>query len=140
MVQLRKLDKMIAGRRKIAKLRDELLADLPELTIPYEPEDCVHSYYLYTLLVPKAWAGEKRNRLLKLLHDEYQVNAIVANPPAHSTIPFLSKHTGNPSLPVSEETAARLFCVPIHPRMSEEDNEYLCAALWEAVEKIRAEG
>lgn len=140
LVQLRKLDKMIAGRRKVAKLRDELLADLPELTTPYEPEDCVHSYYLYTLLVPKAWAGEKRNRLMKLLHDEYKVNAVVANPPAHSTIPFLSRHTGNPPLPVSEETAARLFCVPMHPRLSEEDNEYICAALWEAVEKIRAEG
>jgi dTDP-4-amino-4,6-dideoxygalactose transaminase len=31
----------------------------------------------------------------------------------------------------------RLFCVPIHPRMSEEDNEFIAAAVWDAVERVR---
>jgi dTDP-4-amino-4,6-dideoxygalactose transaminase len=52
-------------------------------------------------------------------------------------VPFLRERTGNPPLPVSEETAARFFCAPMHPRMSDEDNEYICAALWDAVERLR---
>ncbi len=139
LVQLRKLDQMIADRRRIAKARDEMLSGLPELTLPYEPPDCAHSYYLYTLLVPREWAGARRDRLMALLREEYQVDSVVANPPTHSTIPLLKEHTGNPHLPVSEEIAARLVCVPIHPRMSDEDNEYICAALWEAVERLRGE-
>jgi len=137
MVQLRKLDEMIESRRRLAKARDEMLAGLEELITPYEPQDCKHSYYLYTLLVQQAWAGKKRDRLMSILREDFGVNTIVANPPVHSTIPFLKQHTGDCSLPVSEEVAARLFCVAIHPCMSDADNEYLCAALWETVEKVR---
>ena len=113
-----------------------MLAGLPELTLPYEPPDCEHTYYLYTLLVPRAWAGAKRDRLMTLLREKYAVNSVVANPPVHSTIPFLSEHTGCPHLPISEEIAARLFCVPMHPCMSAEDNTTICAALWDAVEQL----
>ena len=136
-VQLKRLDGFIEGRRRVAKARDEMLAGIPELTVPYEPADCVHSYYLYTLLVPEDWAGEKRDRLMGIMAEDYKVNTVVANPPAHSTIPFLSEHTGNPSLPVSEKIAAQLFCVPMHPCLGDDDNEYMCAARWEAVEKVR---
>jgi hypothetical protein len=30
-----------------------------------------------------------------------------------------------------------LFCVPCHPCMSEEDNEYICASLIECVERLK---
>ncbi|NCO96070.1 MAG: DegT/DnrJ/EryC1/StrS aminotransferase, partial [Armatimonadetes bacterium] len=33
--------------------------------------------------------------------------------------------------------AQRLFCVSIHPLMTTAHNEYVCAALIEAVERIR---
>jgi perosamine synthetase len=136
-VQLRKLDKMIESRRRIAHARNEMLAGLPEITPPCEPSDCTHSYYMYTVMVPKEWAGTKRNQLMALLRDEYKVDTCIANAPASSVVPYLREQSGNPPLPVSEETAARFFCVPIHPRMSDADNEYLCAALWDAVERLR---
>lgn len=139
LVQLKKLEGMIESRRRIAKARDEMLTGLSELTLPYEPSDCKHSYYLYTLLVPKEWAGAKRDRLLALLKEDHNVNCVIANPPVHSTVQFLKDHTGNPHLSVSEEISARLFCLPIHPCMSDHDNEYLCAALWEAVGKVKGE-
>jgi dTDP-4-amino-4,6-dideoxygalactose transaminase len=136
-VQLKRLDDFIAARREVARKRTELLADIPELQLPYEPADCVHSYYLYSILVQKEWAGEKRDQLMAILRDEYGIDTCVANPPTHSTIPFLTEHTGGAHLPVSEEVGQRLFCPPIHPRMSDQDNEYICAALWETVEKLR---
>lgn len=136
-IQLRKLDSFIESRRRIAAARTEMLRDLPELTLPVEPEGCYHSYYLYTVLVPRDWAGERRDRLCALLRDEYGVNTIIANPPVHSTVPYLRSHVGDVHLPVSEELGARLFCPPIHPAMSDDDNRYICAALWEAVERLR---
>ncbi len=139
-VQLRRLEGLIADRRRVAAARSAMLADLPELTLPCEPADCMHSYYLYTLLVPREWAGDRRNRLMALLREKYQVDTVVANPPVWTGMPFLKRHVGDVRLPVSEEIAARLFCVPIHPRMSEEDNTYICAALWDAVETLRSEG
>jgi perosamine synthetase len=137
MVQLGKLDEMIASRRRVAYARNEMLEGIPHLEIPYEPDDVEHSYYLYTMLVEKDWAGDKRDRLMKLLEDEYGVATVVANPPVSQVPGLLTEATRGQDVPVSDELGARLFCVTIHPCLPDEDNEYICAALWDAVEKIR---
>lgn len=139
-IQLGRLDGFIAARRKLAQQRNEMLEGCPELTLPDEPEGYVHSYYLYSILVSPQWAGEKRDRLMAILTDEYGVDCGVYNPPVHRTVPFIAKHTQGQELPISDEVAGRLFCVPMHPRMSEEDNEFIAAAIWDAAERTRGEG
>jgi dTDP-4-amino-4,6-dideoxygalactose transaminase len=136
-IQLRRLDGFIAARRSLAHQRTALLRDCAGVTLPSEPDGCVHSYYMYSILAPREWAGERRDALIGLLKDEYGVNCGVFNPPVHNTVPFISRHTEGQELPVSEEVGARLFCPPIHPSMSEEDNRYIAAAVWEAVERVR---
>ena len=135
-VQLGRLDGLIAARRKLAEERHEMLAGCPGLTLPREPEGYVHSYYMYSILVSPEWAGEKRDRLIGLLKDEFGVDCGVFNPPVHGEIPYITRHTKGQKLPVSEEVGKRLLCPPIHPTMSEEDNEYMAAAVWEAVERV----
>jgi len=137
LVQLRRLDEMIAPRVKLARQRTEMLKHIPELTLPYEPPDCEHVYYLYNILVPKEWAGEKRNRVMQLLKDDYGVNTVVANPPSYQDWPFIANHTKGQRTPRSEELGARLFNPPLHPQMPAEDNKYICAAIEEVVERIR---
>lgn len=136
-VQLRKLDGHVEARRRVAAQRNEMLQGLPELILPTEPKDCRHSYYLYTLQVQPEWAGERRDLLCRMLRELHQVSAIIANPPVHSTVPYLRTHVGDLSLPVSEDVGSRLFCPPIHPGMSDEDNRYICAAIWDVVERLR---
>jgi dTDP-4-amino-4,6-dideoxygalactose transaminase len=136
-IQLRRLDGLIADRRKLARERSEMLEGCPGLTLPREPDGYVHSYYMYSTLVSREWAGEKRDRLIALLKDEYGVNCGVFNPPVTDAAPFIKRHTEGQVLPVSEELGRRLLCPPIHPCMSEEDNEYIAAAIWEAVERTR---
>ena len=136
LVQLRRLDEMIAARVRVARERTELLESIPELTLPYEPPDCDHTYYLYTILVPREWAGEKRDCLLNMLQEDYEVDTIVANPPTYQDDVFIREHTVGQALPLSDELGARLFCLPIHPLMPEPDNEYMCAAVAAAVERI----
>jgi perosamine synthetase len=135
MVQLGRLPGMIESRRRLAKARDEML-DGSGLQLPYEPPGYEHCYYLYSLLVPEEWAGEKRDRLMAVLRDRYGVDTVVANPPVHKTVPYVAMRTQGQELPFSEEVAARLFCPPIHPFMPDEDNEYIAAAIWEAMEEI----
>lgn len=136
-VQLRKLDGFIEARRRLAQRRNELLADVPGLQLPYEPEDCKHTYYLYTCLVPKEYAGEKRDRLMKMMADEFGVKCLVANAPCYQARKFLREHTAGQDLPLSNEIGARLVCFPLHPAMSDEDNEYIAAAATECVERLR---
>lgn len=138
--QLDKLPGMLEDRRRVAYERNELLAGLEEITLPYEPEDRYHTYYLYTCLVKPEWAGEKRNRLLALMKEDYGIPCVVANPPCYSSHPYLQRMTDTTSVPKAEVLGQRLFCVPIHPLISSSDNEYICAALWESVERVREEG
>lgn len=137
LVQLRRLDSFIAARRRLAHARNEMLADVAELTLPFEPKDCLHTYYLYTCLVCREWAGEKRDRLMKMMDELYGVRLLIANPPAYKAHAFLRRQTPGQSLPLSDELGARLFCIPTHPAMSEEDNAYIGAALIECVEALR---
>ncbi|GMV92265.1 MAG: aminotransferase DegT [Candidatus Hydrogenedentota bacterium] len=137
LVQLSKLDSFIESRRRLAKRRDELLEGIDEITLPFEPEDCEHSYYLYTILVNKDWQGEKRDQIMKMLDEEHNIKCVVANPPVYEKRKLLADHTKGQRLPLSEELGRRLFCLPIHPAMSDDDNEYLCAALIDCIEKLR---
>ncbi len=139
MVQLGRLEQMLEERRQVAHERTEMLQGIPEITLPYVPEECWHTYYLYTCLVPPEWAGEKRDRLIQTMLNDYQVGCVVANPPVYEGHKFLRDQTAGQSLPLSEELGKRLFCVSIHPKMSRDENEYICAALWETVERIREE-
>lgn len=130
MVQLRKLEGFIAARRRIAALRNALLADVPGLVLPFEPPDCTHSYYLYTCLTPE----DCRDDILKRMDEEFGVKCLVANRPGYEAHPYLRKMTPGQQLPLSEKLGCRILCVPIHPAMTEEDNEYICAALIECME------
>ena len=138
-VQIGRLDEMLALRKQRAHERLAMLEGIPELTLPYEPPECDHTFYLFTLLVPDSWRGEKREKLFKILKDDYAVGTCVANPPVWQGRPYIEGHTQgqHETLPVSVAIAERLFCVSLHPLLSEEQNAYISAALWEAVERVR---
>ena len=130
---------MIARRVALARERSRLLDGVPELTLPLEPPGYDHTFYLYTLLVPPEWAGAKRDRLMAVLENDYGVGCVVANPPTYSGHAYLREQTAGQVLPRSEELGGRIFCVALHPLMSEELNEYIAAAVIEAVDKVRGE-
>jgi len=137
LVQVRRLDEMIARRVKLARERTKMLEDIPELTLPYEPPECDHTFYLYTCLVPKEWAGEKRDLLIKTMTEEFNVGCIVANPPVYESHKYIRERTAGQRLPLSEELGKRLFCISLHPLMTPGQNEYIAAALSEVVDRLR---
>jgi len=136
MVQLRRLDEMIRPRIALAEKRTAILSQVPGLTVPVIPSDCKPVYYLYNLLVPEAWAGAKRDSFMKLLRTKYGVDTVVANPPVYQTDSFIRNNIGEQRCPRSEQIGARLVNIPLHPLMSEEDNEFICAAVIDCFNEI----
>jgi len=136
-VQISRLASFVASRRRLAARRDELLCEIDEIELPQVVPGGTHTYYLYTILVQPQWAGRQRDALMSVLRERFAVDTVIANPPCHTEIPFLRNHVGELRLPVSEDLARRLLCLPMHPAMSNHDNEYICAAVWEAVEAVR---
>ena len=75
----------------------------------------------------------------KLIKAARTVPAMVANPPVWEAQPYIYRRTFDQiaRLPVSVDTAKRLFCISLHPLMSEEENAYVVASLWDVVERMR---
>ena len=136
LVQLRKLDGFIDARRRLAHRRQKLLAGARNITLPYEPPDCKHSYYLYTCLVPAEWAGEKRDDIVRRMDHEFDVKCMIANPPVYETRKLLLEHGKGTRLPLSDQLGKRIICLPIHPAMSESDSEYIATAFGECAESM----
>lgn len=140
LVQLARLDEMNGRRRELALQRTALLADTPHLTLPTEPAGYGHTYYLHTLMVPRAWAGARRDRVMAILQEQYGVGSLVLNRPTYQSKPFVRQNTLGQELPLSEELGARLFCPGLHPLMSEANNEFIAAAIDAAIEQVASEG
>jgi len=128
---------MNALRRDRAMKLTELLDGIDELTLPTEPEGYEHVYYGYTIMVPEAWATEKRAQLMDWLQTESGVGTVVMNNTTYKHDLYLAKlvYDGR-DLPVSELTGERLFCLSLHPLMTDEDLQYIAGAVREAVDVV----
>lgn len=137
LVQLKRLDSMIQKRIEVASKRTEILKSVEELTLPYEPEGYMHVYYVYSLLVPPEWAGEKRDKIISMLGDKYKIVCSITSPPTYKRYEYIRRKCGDPGLAVSEMIADRLLCLPLHPLMTDKQNEFVCAALIETINRIK---
>lgn len=137
LVQLKRLDEMNRRRRKTAYRRTRLLQGVPELTLPFEPKDAQHLYYVYSLLVPPKWAGEKRDKVISIMQERFGIICSITNPPTYLRWAYIAKHCGIPKLTVSEEIGKRLLCPPLHPLLTKEQELYICAALLTAIDMVK---
>ena len=126
--QLKKLDGFIAARRRVAQKRTGYLSGVKGIELPFEPDGCVHSYYLYAVTLKPEWAGEKRDEVIRMMREEFNVGCVCANVPVYLNRKSLAEKFGR-TTPLSEQYVKRMLCVSIHPGMSDDDNRYICAAL-----------
>lgn len=137
LVQLSRLDEMNERRRDRAHRLTELLSGIEELTLPTEPEGCYHIYYGYTIMVPEEWANERRQRLMDWLMAERGVGTVVMNNVTWKQDKLIaSLGYGHDDAPKSELIGDRLFCLSLHPLMTDEDLEYIAQSVAEAVDVV----
>jgi len=137
LVQLRKVDEIVERRRKLAQQRNELLKNCHTLTLPYEPSGHRHVYYLYPILAPREWAGQKRDRLEEMLREDYNVGSFDADVRIYKHDPYIVENTVGQKVPLSDEISERIICPSLQTLMTEEENTYICAAIVDAVERIK---
>lgn len=68
--QLKKLEKFVADRQRVAGLLNNGLADLRGLTVPYVMPDCTHAYYVYPISLDVDSLGVRRETIVKALNAE----------------------------------------------------------------------
>ncbi len=132
LVQIKHLAEKVEQRRaKAWKLLDLLAKRVPEIVLPTEPEGYYHAWYLMTCLVPKEFAGEKRNALLKWMPENTGVGLVVGNQPTYRYPGRILHHMGfsDADFPVTADIGDRMFAPPMHGLLTDADLNHIADSL-----------
>jgi perosamine synthetase len=134
-VQLKKLDLMNEMRKRVAMRRTEYLSGMNAIVLPEKMNYPDHVYYLYPVIFKPDWAGERRDRFLKILEKEYGVFCSIPKV-LYKRWPYIASMCGSPKMRISEDIGERIFCLPMHPDLTEEQELYISSAVIEAINNI----
>ncbi|MCL6424241.1 DegT/DnrJ/EryC1/StrS family aminotransferase [Brachybacterium sp. JHP9] len=124
-VQLGKLDGWTAQRRENAARLDAGLAGIDGLATPVVREGAEHVYHQYTIRLLGA-AGAERDRFATALREEHRVGCGVYYPTPVHRLPSFGLAL---ELPVTEQIAAEVLSLPVHPSLSDDDLERIISAV-----------
>ncbi|MGO9138888.1 MAG: UDP-4-amino-4,6-dideoxy-N-acetyl-beta-L-altrosamine transaminase [Syntrophales bacterium] len=127
--QLKKLDKFIVRRKEIAKLYDEAFSSMEQIDFIKEKQGFDSSRHLYVVLV------ENRRNVFNWLIAETSVGVNVHYIPVYFH-PFYRRLGYERGLcPVAEEYYSRAISIPMFPKLSDEEVEYVIGKIGQAIVK-----
>jgi len=127
--QLKKLPSFIERRRKNAEIASEKLGMSGKLILPREPDGFKHSWYLYTTRLRGVNAA-KRNKIVDRLWSKNIEAGVYYSSPVHSTPLYRESNVARKGrLAETEKASRQVFSLPVHPRVSENDIEYIAETL-----------
>lgn len=123
--QLKKLEWMIAKKRKIAAWYDEALASIQNLVTPKIAPDRTHSWFVYVIRI----TNHKRNVYMERL----KRMGIQTKPylPVIHLQPFMKKLFGykKGDFPISERVASETLALPLYIGLQKQDVRYITQQL-----------
>lgn len=117
-------DDELEKRNKVAKKYSELLKN--KLVVPYIPNDCVSSWAQFSVLAENSW---HRSELQQKLKENDIPTAIYYPIPLHLQTAYKELGYKIGDFPVTEEIASRIFSLPMHPYLSDEEIEFICSKI-----------
>ncbi len=138
-IKLRHLDQWIAARRAHAARYTELLASVAGVNPVTAPQDCAHSYYLYTVRIPGEAANPavRRDHVARCLADQGIGSGTYYPVPLHLQ-PIYAELGGKAGdLPVAERAGHEVLSLPLYPEMTIEQIERVAAAVAAGAARIK---
>ncbi|OGY21972.1 MAG: UDP-4-amino-4,6-dideoxy-N-acetyl-beta-L-altrosamine transaminase [Candidatus Chisholmbacteria bacterium RIFCSPLOWO2_01_FULL_49_14] len=128
--QLRKLNHFLRIRKRYASLYDKQLGRLEHIRIPLQIPRTKHAYHLYPILLESF----SRDHFINLLAEK-NIGTSVHFIPLHLQ-PFYRKTFGyrKGDLPITEAVAEKIVSLPLYPRMTLDDINYVIASIQEILE------
>ena len=123
-VQLQRLDELVAERERWAAWYTEALADLEWLRVPVVPDGYGHGWQSYVCVVEDG-APTERDEILRILHE----HGIGGRPGTHAVTGLGLYRDAAPACPHASFLDARTLAIPLHNRMSEADYAYVAERL-----------
>ena len=119
--QFKKLDYIISKRKELAERYNNLFENFDDITIPFVPEDYVHTYQSYMIKLNNS--NIKKDELMqKLLEKGISTRRGIMT--IHRE-PYYVKNFGCTSLPVTEKISDSTMIIPLFVGMTEEEQDYV---------------
>lgn len=114
-VRLEHLDEAVRRRQQIAQIYREGLDGVGDIGLPAMREECVHSFYIFTVRTAH------RDRLMRFLRDEAIETKINYPLPVHLMRGYAFLGLGPGDLPVTERLAKSILSLPLYPELPIDD-------------------
>jgi dTDP-4-amino-4,6-dideoxygalactose transaminase len=121
--KLRRLDKWNAERRAAAARYDDLLAEVPRVTLPRTAPGNEHVWHLYVVRV------EDRGRVLKELQAAGVGTGIHYPVPVHLTGVYAGLGYAEGAFPVAERASREVLSLPLFPGITPDQQQRVASAL-----------
>lgn len=135
--QLRKIETITALRNKWSEKYDELLADIPEVTLPYRSTGRRHASHLYVITLDIERLSVSRDDFLAMLKAE-NIGCGVHFISVHMQ-PYYAKRFGykRNEYPTAEWLSERIVSLPLFPQMTENDVYDVTNAIRKIISRTR---
>lgn len=127
--QLKRLDDMVAVRRRNAEILNSGLADVPGIQIQKLTPDGEHAWHQYCVVVDREAFGCDRDQLAERLKQKGIATGVHYPRGLHQQ-PVFEENYGKLSLPNTEYLAENILAFPVHHGLIAEDVERVLEAVW----------
>jgi len=132
--QLKKLDMFIDKRNELASRYNELLDDVDAVTLPVVKGNVRHAWHLYTILLD---GSIDRNEFFKYMRNS-NIGVNLHYIPVYRHSYYVENYGFDPEeFPVTEDVFKRIITLPLFPRMSEQQVEYVINSISQAIEHLK---
>jgi perosamine synthetase len=129
--QLKRLDDMLATRRRNADILNSGLADVPGIHSQKITPNGEHAWHQYCVVVERESFGCSRNELAKRLKEKGIATGIHYPRGLHQQ-PIFEEMYGKTTLPNTEYLAENILALPVHHGLCQADAERIAQAIHEA--------
>jgi len=128
--QLTRLNFFKQRRREIVKMYNNAFKDIPCITIPYEEEGLDSCFHLYVLQISYNKIGKPRKQVMEELKQK-GIGTQVHYIPVNSQPYYVNKYGKYcpDEFPVTENYYSNCLSIPLYPKMSDDDVEYVLNSL-----------
>ena len=124
LVQLKKLDGNNRRRAQLVDMYREALQDVGEISIPFRRSTSGSAHHLFPVLLK---AETERPAFMQFMRDK-GIQTSIHYRPVHTFSSYASPHH-SPSLPVTDDVAARVVTLPLYAGMTGEQMEHVIESL-----------
>ena len=132
--QLKKLDGFIDKRNELALRYQEILGDVDAITLPVIKGNVRHAWHLYTILLDGSIDRDEFFKYMRSANIGVNLHYIPVYRHSYYVENFGFDARG---FPVTEDVFKRIITLPLFPRMSEQQVEYVVSSISQAIDHLK---